>query len=126
MTEVERKNVEAYVKDHITEWLEASQPSPTERRLDLIERIVRVEEAINNQNLLIEKRFEAVDKRFEDLIHQIDKRFEAVDKRFEDMNKRFDAIARRFNWTIGITTALITGLGVLITIYRFLGPVGAG
>ena len=140
MTKLERENVEAYVKDHIAEWLEPSQPSPTERRLDLIERIVRVEEAIKNQNLLMEKRFEmmekrfemmemrfeAIDKRFEDLIHQIDKRFEAVDKRFEDMNKRFDAIARRFNWTIGITTALITGLGVLITIYRFLGPVGAG
>ena len=46
MTEVERESVEAYVKDHIAEWLEASRPSPAERRLDLIERIVRVEEAL--------------------------------------------------------------------------------
>ena len=37
MTEFERESVEAYVKDHIAEWLEASHPSPAERRLDLIE-----------------------------------------------------------------------------------------
>ena len=49
-------------------------------------------EAIKNQNLL-------TDKRFEDLIHQMDKRFGLM---------------------MGIMTTLITGLGVLITVYRFL------
>ena len=132
MTAVERESVEAYVKDRIAEWLEASHPSSTERRLDLIERIVRVEEAIKNQNLLMEqrfemmeKRFEAMDKRFEDLIHQIDKRFEEIigqmDKRFselrEDMNRRFATM----QWMMFFGFTLI---GLMVTVYRFLGTTG--
>ena len=132
MTEVEQERVEAYVKDRISEWLEASHPSSTERRLDLIERIVRVEEAIKNQNLLMEqrfemmeRRFEAIDKRFEDLIHQIDKRFENIigqmDKRFselrEDMNRRFATM----QWMMFFGFTLI---GLMVTVYRFLGTTG--
>ena len=140
VTDQELETVVLHVKDRLPELLAQSPATIPNDYFRLTERIVRVEEAIRNLGLIMEKRFEAVDKRFEDLIHQMDKRFEAVDrrfesvdkrfedmnKRFEDMNKRFDAIGRRFNWTIGITTALITGLGVLITIYRFLGPVSAG
>ena len=140
VTDQELEAVVLHVKDRLPELLAQSPATIPNDYFRLTERIVRVEEAIQNLGLIMEKRFEAVDKRFEDLIHQMDKRFEAVDrrfesvdkrfedmnKRFEDMNKRFDAIGRRFNWTIGITTALITGLGVLITIYRFLGPVSAG
>ena len=161
VTDQELEAVVLHVKDRLPELLAQSPATIPNDYFRLTERIVRVEEAIRNLGLIMEKRFEAidkrfeaidkrfeaVDKRFEDLIHQMDKRFEAVDrrfesvdkrfedmnkrfedmnKRFEDMNKRFDAIGRRFNWTIGITTALITGLGVLITIYRFLGPVSAG
>ena len=132
MTEVEQESVEAYVKDHIAEWLEASHPASTERRLDLIERIVRVEEAIKNQNILMEqrfemmeRRFEAIDKRFEDLIHQIDKRFEEIigqmDKRFselrEDMNRRFATM----QWMMFFGFTLI---GLMVTVYRFLGTTG--
>ena len=139
MTEVEQESVEAYVKDHIAEWLETSHPASTERRLDLIERIVRVEEAIKNQNVLMEqrfemmerrfemmeKRFEAIDKRFEDLIHQIDKRFEEIigqmDKRFselrEDMNRRFATM----QWMMFFGFTLI---GLMVTVYRFLGTTG--
>ena len=147
VTDQELEAVVLRVKDRLPELLAQSPATIPNDYFRLTERIVRVEEAIRNLGSIMEKRFEAidkrfeaVDKRFEDLIHQMDKRFEAVDrrfesvdkrfedmnKRFEDMNKRFDAIGRRFNWTIGITTALITGLGVLITIYRFLGPVSAG
>ena len=162
MTNQELETVVTYVKDRLPEpATQAPITIPndyfrlTERIIRVEEGLLRVEEAIKNQNLLMEKRFEdlihqmdkrfeAMDKRFEDMIHQMDKRFEAMDKRFEaidkrfedmihlmdkrfeDMNTRFDAIGRRFNWTIGITTALITGLGVLITIYRFLGPIAAG
>ena len=137
MTDQELETVVTYVKDRLPESMpQASSVIPNDY-LRLAERIVRVEEALKNLSLLMEKRFEAVDrrfedmnKRFEDMIHLMDKRFEdmihLMDKRFEDMNTRFDAIGRRFNWTIGITTALITGLGVLITIYRFLGPAAAG
>ena len=139
MTDQELETVAAYVRERLPE---SSAQSPTTIPIDyfrLTERIVHVEEALKNQNLMmekrfemmekrfemIEKRFEAIDRRFEDLIHQIDKRFEAVDKRFEDMNKRFEQIAHQaanhFGWTIGIVSTLILGLGALITIYHFLG-----
>ena len=120
MTDQELKTVASYVQDHLPEWMERSSamvPSDyfrlSERIVRVEEGLLRVEEAIKNQNILTDKRFEAVDKRFE-----------AMDKRFEDlihqMDKRFDAIDKRFGWTMGIMTTLITGLGVLITIYRFL------
>ena len=115
MTDQELETVVTYVKDRLPESMPQASPVIPNDYFRLAERIVRVEEALKNLSLLMEKRFEAVDKRFEDM-----------NKRFEDMNARFDAIDRRFNWTIGIMTALITGLGVLITIYRFLGPVAAG
>ena len=126
MTDQELETVVTYVKDRLSESMpQASSVIPNDY-FRLAERIVRVEEALKNLSLLMEKRFEAVDKRFEDMNKRFEDMIHLMDKRFEDMNKRFDAIGRRFNWTIGITTALITGLGVLITIYRFLGPTAAG
>ncbi len=91
----------------------------------LLERIVRVEERVENLSVLmkqtihfmekrfeavdkrfeaVDKRFEALDKRFEDMQKYMDKRFEAVDKRFEDMNKRFNSL----QWMIGIGFTLMT------------------
>ena len=80
----------------------------------------------------MDKRFEAMDKRFEDLTHQMNKRFEdlthQMDKRFEAMDKRFEQISKQvangFGWTIGITSGLFVALGVLITVYQFLGSGG--
>ena len=102
MTAQELETVASYVQDHLPEWLERSSVMVPNDYFRLSERIVRVEEgllrveeAIKHQNLLTDKRFEAMDKRFE-----------AMDK--------------RFGWMMGIMTTLITGLGVLITIYRFL------
>ena len=99
MTAQELETVASYVQDHLPEWLERSSVMTSSDYFRLSERIVRVEEgllrveeAIKNQNLL-------TDKRFEDLIHQMDKRFGLM---------------------MGIMTTLITGLGVLITVYRFL------
>ena len=168
MTTQELETVASYVKDHLPDWLERPAATVPSDYLRLGERLLRVEEAIKNQNLLMEKRFEAMDKRFEDLIHMIDKRFEdlthqmdkrfedlthQMDKRFEDMNKRFEElthqmdkrfeamdkrfeamdrrfehiskqVARSFGWTIAIMSGLFVALGVLITVYRFLGTVG--
>ena len=121
MTEVEQESVEAYVKDHIAEWLEASRPSPAERRLDLVERVVRVEEAIERlsemvkyQGEMTNKRFEAMDKRFEDMIGQMDKRFSELR---EDMNRRFATM----QWMMFFGFTLI---GLMVTVYRFLGTTG--
>ena len=135
MTDQELRTVASYVQEHLPEWLERSSVMTSSDYFRLSERIVRVEEgllrveeALKNQNILmdkrfeaVDKRFEAVDKRFEDLIHLIDKRFEDL---IHQMDKRFDAIDRRFGWMMGIMTTLITGLGVLITIYRFVGSAG--
>ncbi len=73
------------------------------REFSILERMIRVEEALENQGKMfaslqreMDKRFEAVDKRFE----AVDKRFEAVDKRFEslqrEMTARFEAVDKRF------------------------------
>ena len=124
MTDQELKTVASYVQEHLPEWLERSSVMTSSDYFRLSERIVRVEEgllrveeAIKNQNLSMDKRFEAMDKRLE----AMDKRFEAV---IHQMDKRFDAIDKRFGWMMGIMTTLITGLGVLITIYRFVGSAG--
>ena len=136
MTTQELETVASYVKDHLPGWLERSPEAVPSDYLRLGERLLRVEEAIKNQSLLMEKRFEAMDKRFEDLTHQMDKRFEdlthQMDKRFEAMDKRFEAMDRRFEhiskqiansfgWTIGITSGLFVALGVLITVYQLGG-----
>ena len=133
MTDQELETVAAYVTDRLPELLAQAPATIPNDYFRLTERIVRVEEALKNQNLMMEKRFEAIDKRFEDLIHYMDKRFEAVDKRFEAVDKRFEAVDKRFEqivkqagnhfgWTIGVMSTLILALGALITVYRFFGP----
>ena len=93
-----------------------------DRQLDLLERIIRVEEELKHQREMIQvlikqmdKRFEQMqnnmDKRFEQMQHNIDKRFEQVDKRLEqmqnnmdkrfeqmqhNMDKRFEQVDKRF------------------------------
>ena len=101
-------------------------------KIDLYERMVRVEEELKHQRELIlnvmkmmDKRFAEVDKRFE----QVDKRFEDLrsdmNRRFEDMrtdmSNRFEQVDRRFSmlmWFIGIgftlVTTIITGAFVLL------------
>ena len=110
MTDQELETVVTYVKDRLPEPATQTPITVPNDYFRLTERIVRVEEAIKNLNLLMEKRFEAMDKRFEDmnkrfedmnkrfedLIHLMDKRFEAMEKRFEDMNKRFEDMNKRF------------------------------
>jgi translation elongation factor EF-1alpha len=46
-------------------------------KISLIERIVKVEQSLDNVN-----------KRLEDFMRYVEKRFEQVDKRFEDLNRR--------------------------------------
>lgn len=94
-----------FIKAHLGEWLaEHSLGRPMAvYEMELRERMVRVEEALQHQRELMyegfkamDKRFEALqlgmDKRFEDLRVDMDKRFEAVDRRFEAMDKRFETV----------------------------------
>ena len=100
MTTQELETVASYVKDHLPGWLERSPEAVPSDYLRLGERLLRVEEAIKNQSLLMEKRFEAMDRRFEQISKQI---------------------ANSFGWTIGITSGLFVALGVLITVYQLGG-----
>ena len=87
-------------------------------KIDLYERMVRVEEELKHQRELIHDVIKMMDKRFEDLRTDMSNRFEQVDKRFEDMradmNRRFSMLM----WFIGIgftlVTTIITGAFVLL------------
>ena len=110
-------------------------------RVSLIERIVRVEEALLAQSEVIkalqremDKRFEAMERRFEGVVkrfYAVDKRFEAMDarfealqremdKRFEAMDKRFDSLERRFSFMQWLMAGGFSFLALLITLVNFL------
>ena len=110
-----------YVKPWLRELVGEMVPQPELGGvgIQLLERMVRVEEELKAQRTLmderfgfmerrfeaVDERFDAVDKRFEELIGQMNARFETVDRRFEEligqMNVRFDTIDRRFEELIG-------------------------
>jgi tetrahydromethanopterin S-methyltransferase subunit G len=92
--EKELEKIGSYVKSHLPEWMGKIR---RERELDLIERIVRVEEELKSLKEVTEarfeeihERFEAVDKRFELMMNYMEKRFEGVNERFEAVDKRFE------------------------------------
>jgi len=59
--------------------------------LDILERIVRVEEELKHQRKLMLQGFEKSNKRFEEIRADMNKRFEQVDKRFEQIDKHLRA-----------------------------------
>ena len=87
---------------------------------ELLERMVRVEEALLYQGKIMEQRFEAIDKRFEDMYRYMDKRFEAVDKRFEAVDKRFEDMKHYFNRLFWMVSAGFTTIVILMSLYKFL------
>ncbi len=89
--EKELEKIGTYVKRHLSEWMGEVR---RERELDLIERVIRVEEELKNLREVMEVRFEAVNKRFED-----------VDKRFSQIQ-----------WTMGIG---FTVLAALMAVFNF-------
>ncbi len=110
----ELQKIGDYVRLHLSEWL--PRPTTTEREINLVERIVRVEEELKSQRDLMIQGFKAVDKRFEDVnkrFEDVDKRFASIDKRFEDMNSRFTSL----QWTIGLGFTLIVGLMAVFNFY---------
>jgi hypothetical protein len=97
----ELNQIGEYVQANLPRWLDTAGFRTPERDIDLIERTVRLEEALKNQFELMKQGFDLMEKRFE----QIDKRFEQVDKRFNSMQ-----------WLIGIGFTLLT---IVMTAYRF-------
>jgi len=97
---LERKKEELYREFYYRMGIE-------ERRTELLERMVRIEEEIKSHRMLTEA-----------LIHQMDKRFEQVDKRFEEMLHHVD---RRFNlltWIMGGGFTVI--ISILITLLNYV------
>jgi exonuclease VII large subunit len=139
-----REIAQEVLRDILPKELEQFVKKQEERagHASLMERMVRVEEALLSQGKVLEslqremdkrfesvekrfetldKRFEALDKRFEALQREMDKRFEALqremDKRFESMEKRFETMDKRFStvlWTIGLGFSLVMGFMALL------------
>ncbi len=89
-----------YVKPWLREIVEETVPRVQPGGLggvggQLLERMIRVEEELKAQRMLMDERFKFMAQRFE-----------TVDKRFEDMNARFTTLT----WMIGVGFVVITSL----------------
>ncbi len=104
----ELEKIGEYVQSHLGEWTSGKNviQIKADREMELLERIVRVEEGLRNQAELMRQGFEIMEKRFEQMQYSIDKRFEQVDKRFNDMNSRFTQL----QWTMGIGFTILAAL----------------
>ncbi len=98
--------IENHIKSNIASWIEDTSFTKSHyfNEIELIERIVRVQEELKSQRELMLAGFEQSNKRFEDMQKYTDKRFEVMqenmDKRFEmiqnNMDKRFEQVDRNF------------------------------
>ena len=106
----ELKIIGEYVQNNLGGWIQKSNVLSyrSEREIELLERMVRVEEGLKNVIEQMQKGFGYMEKHFE----QIEKRFEQIDKRFESFESRFNRI------TAVITVGFIV-LGTLITVLKF-------
>ncbi len=126
--ERELEKIGEYVKSHLPQWMAetgmsgesgaagAEKFSQAEgksaaalhkRELDILERIVRVEDELKNLREVMEERFGKmderfikIDERFETMQNQMNRRFEAqqnlIEERFGKMDERFIKIDERF------------------------------
>ena len=94
----DKEQIKKIVREVLTE-------DEKELKLNLIERIVRVEEGIKSLSEQIKLIVETTNKWFDD-----------VNKRFDDVNNRFDDINKRFNRQTWLITAGFAFLSILITL----------
>ena len=136
LTSADLKQIEDHIKSNIGSWIGdiSLTKSSYFNEIELIERIVRVEEELKSQRELMlmgfeqtnkrfediqkymDKRFEQIDKRFE----QVDKRFEQIDKRFEQVDKRFEDVNSKFKMMFTFMTLGFTILATMMTMFKFL------
>jgi cytoskeletal protein RodZ len=87
--ERELERIGRYVQGHLKEWTrEQGLEIRSNREIELLERIVRVEEGLKNQAELMRQGFE-----------QMEKRFELVDKRFSVLQ-----------WVMGVGFTILAAL----------------
>jgi len=80
----------------------------SEIKIDIYERIVRVEEELKHQRELIHEVLKMMDKRFEEMRTDTNTRFQEMRT---DINARFEQVDKRFNmmmWFTGIGFTLVT------------------
>lgn len=94
----ELKVIGEYVQSNLETWLRGASiiPYRPDREIELLERMVRVEEELKNVS------------------GQMQKGFKQVDKRFESFESRFNRI------TVVITAGFLA-MTTLITVYQFAG-----
>ncbi len=104
LTSADLKQIEEHIKNNIGSWMGdiSLTKSSYFNEIELIERIVRVEEELKSQRELMLMGFE-----------QTNKRFEQVDKRFEDINSKFRMMFAFM--TLGFTI-----LATMMTMFKFL------
>jgi len=114
-----KKIVEEVVKENLPKIVNEELVKKEKRYEDisLIERIVKVEQSLENINKRLEDFMHAVDRRFE----QVDKRFEQINKRFEDllhyMDKRFEDLNKRIGFMSWFIPTIIT---IVVVVLRFV------
>lgn len=90
--EKELEKIGKYVQTHLEEWSRGSNVLEfrSNREIELLERMVRIEEGLKNIAEQMQKGFEYMERRFEDMQHYMDKRF------------------NQLQWTIGIGFTMMT------------------
>ena len=129
LTSTDLKQIEDHIKSNIGSWMGdvSLTKSSYFNEIELIERIVRVEEELKSQRELMLMGFEQTNKRFEEMqknmdkrFEQVDKRFEQVDKRFEQVDKRFEDVNSKFKMMFAFMTLGFTILATMMTVFKFL------
>ena len=90
------------------------------REASLLERIVRVEEALLAQTEVIKSLQREMNARFEALLREMDSRFEAVNERFEVIDKRFESLEKRFDMFQRVYYISFIFLTAFIAVLKFL------
>ena len=122
LTKKDLLQIEEHIKNNIVSWIGDTPLTKSQyfNEIELIERIVRVEEELKSQRELMMAGFEQADKRFEDMQKYMDKRFEQIDKRFEQVDKRFEDVNSKFTMMFTFMTLGFTILAAMMTIFKFL------
>ncbi len=115
----ELEKIGEYVKRNLNKWVSGSNiiPYRSDREMELLERMVRVEEGLKNLSEQVQKGFEYMERRFE----LVEKRLDQIDKRFEQVDKRFESFEARFNRITAVITVGFVMLTTLITVFKFVG-----
>ena len=106
LTNEDLEQVGSYVQKHLIEWL----PSNV---FDIVERLARIEERIDNQQQLMKQGFEEQRADMNARFEQVDKRFEQVDKRFQDIHKHTNRWMTALLVVIGLISVAVTAASMV-------------